>query len=99
MTLPSARTIEQLRYRTYTVQRAIDATRIGLERLAAARLYVLLDGRSSVEEFERLAQGLIEAGVDVLQLRDKRLADRELDRPCPAAAAVDAGHVDTVDRQ
>jgi thiamine-phosphate pyrophosphorylase len=51
---------------------------VGLERLAAARLYVLLDGRSSVEEFERLVQGLIAAGVDVLQLRDKRLADREL---------------------
>ena len=26
--------VEQLRYRTYTVQRAIDATRVGLERLA-----------------------------------------------------------------
>ena len=70
--------IEQLRYRTYTVQRAIDSTRIGLDRLAAARLYVLLDGRSSVGEFERMAQGLIRGGVDVLQLRDKRLADREL---------------------
>ena len=43
--------IEQIRYRTYTVQRAIDSTRVGLERLATARLYVLLDGRSSVEEF------------------------------------------------
>lgn len=70
--------IEQLRYRAYTVQRAIDATRTGLERLAAARLYVLLDGRAGVEQFERTAQGLIAAGVDVLQLRDKRLADREL---------------------
>ena len=73
-----AAAVEQLRYRTYTVQRAIDATRIGLARLAAARLYVLLDGRSNVEEFERTALGLIGAGVDVLQLRDKRLADREL---------------------
>ena len=70
--------IEQLRYRTYTLQRAIDATRIGQERLATARLYILLDGRADVAEFERLAQGLIGAGVDVLQLRDKRLADREL---------------------
>ena len=70
--------LEQLRYRTYTVQRAIDSTRIGRERLAAARCYVLLDGRSSDEEFQRLAEGLIAAGVDVLQLRDKRLADREL---------------------
>jgi thiamine-phosphate pyrophosphorylase len=70
--------IGQLRYRTYTLQRAIDATRAGCERLAAARLYVLLDGRASSEDFERLARQLIEAGVDVLQLRDKRLADREL---------------------
>ncbi len=70
--------IEQLRYRAYTIQRATDSTRVGLERLATARLYVVLDGRSSVEEFQRTAQGLIEAGVDVLQLRDKRLADREL---------------------
>jgi thiamine-phosphate pyrophosphorylase len=70
--------VEQLRYRTYTVQRAIDSTRIGLERLARARLYVLLDGQSAVEQFERMAQQLIEAEVDVLQLRDKRLADREL---------------------
>ena len=70
--------IEQLRYRTYTLQRATDSTRVGLERLAAARLYVLLDGRSSVEEFQKVALMLIGAGVDVVQLRDKRLADREL---------------------
>ena len=70
--------VEQLRYRTYTVQRAIDSTRVGLDRLMAARLYVLVDGRSSVDEFQRMAQGLIGAGVDVLQLRDKRLADRDL---------------------
>ncbi len=73
-----ARAVGPLRYRTYTLQRAVDATRVGLERLTAARLYVLMDGRLSVEEFERIAQQLIEAGVHVLQLRDKRLADREL---------------------
>ncbi len=70
--------IAQIRYRTYTLQRAVDATRTGLERLAAAPLYVLLDGRSSIEEFERMARALIEGGVDVIQLRDKRLSDREL---------------------
>ena len=32
--------------------------------LAAARLYVLLDGRSDRDDFQRLALGLIEAGVD-----------------------------------
>ena len=50
----------------------------GLSGWAAARLYVLLDGRSSVEEFERLSRQLIEGGVDVIQLRDKRLSDRDL---------------------
>ncbi len=72
------RAIEQLRYRTYTVQRAVESTRVGLDRLAAARLYVLLDARPTVAEFERMALELIRAGVDVIQLRDKRLADREL---------------------
>jgi thiamine-phosphate pyrophosphorylase len=72
------RAIGQLRYRAYTLQRAVDATRVGCERLAAAQLYVLLDGRESIEEFEQLARLLIEAGVDVLQFRDKRLTDREL---------------------
>ncbi len=70
--------IGQLRYRTYTLHRAIGATQVGCERLTASRLYVLLDGRKSIDEFEELARQLIEAGVDVLQLRDKRLADREL---------------------
>ncbi len=71
--------IEQLRYRAYTLQRAVDFTRAGLERLAAARLYVLLDGGPSTAELERLAQsGSIAAGADVLQLRDKRLDDRRL---------------------
>lgn len=69
---------EQLRYRVYTLERIIDITRESCERLANARVYVLIDGRGSVDEFKRLAGALIEAGVQVLQLRDKRLADREL---------------------
>ena len=71
-------TIERIRYRTYKIQKAIDATRMGLQRLAGARLYVLLDGRSSIAEFEQLAGQLIGAGIDILQLRDKRLGDRDL---------------------
>lgn len=46
--------------------------------LRAARLYVLVDGRESPESFVQLVQSLIEAGVAVLQLRDKRLSDRDL---------------------
>ena len=69
---------KQLRYQTYTLERAIDMTRAGIEQLAKARLYVLIDGRQSTEEFQGLVRSLIEAGVHVLQLRDKQLGDRAL---------------------
>lgn len=69
---------EQLRYRTYTLERATDLTRVSVERLSNARLYVLVDGRSSLDAFCLLITSLVEAGVDLLQLRDKQLTDREL---------------------
>ena len=71
-----AKAIEQLRIGHTRMQRD-RRPRIGLERLATARLYVLLDGRSSVQEFERMAQGLIEAGVMSCSSA-QALADREL---------------------
>ena len=74
----AAAQFEQLRYRAYTLHRATETTRSSLDRLQNARLYVLLDGRPSVGEFERLARGLVQAGVDVIQLRDKKLDDRRL---------------------
>jgi len=73
-----AAAIERLRYQSYTLHRAVEITRTSLDRLRGARLYVLVDGRSSTAAFERLARGLVEAGVHVLQLRDKRLTDRDL---------------------
>jgi thiamine-phosphate pyrophosphorylase len=69
---------EQLRYRTYTLERAADLTRASVEKLAEARLYVLIDGRSSLDEFTALSRLLVAAGVDILQLREKQLTDREL---------------------
>jgi thiamine-phosphate pyrophosphorylase len=76
--LQFAAAIELLRYRTYTLERAADLTCASAERLAGARLYVLLDGRASIEQFSSLVQSLTDAGADILQLRDKRLTDREL---------------------
>jgi thiamine-phosphate pyrophosphorylase len=69
---------ETLRYRAYTLHRAIDSTQQGCQRLAGARLYVLIDGRDSKQQLADLAGPLIAAGVDVFQLRDKHLSDREL---------------------
>ena len=46
--------------------------------LLEARLYVLVDGCQSPDRFVCLARSLVQAGVHVLQLRDKQLCDREL---------------------
>jgi thiamine-phosphate pyrophosphorylase len=69
---------EALRYRAYTLQRAVVVTSASRSRLADVRLYVLMDGRPSPEEFARLAGILVAAGVDAIQLRDKALNDRQL---------------------
>jgi thiamine-phosphate pyrophosphorylase len=74
----AAARLKQLRYRVYTLQRAVDITARSLERLASARLYVLVDGRASLAEFETLCRAVLATGVDVIQLRDKRLSDRAL---------------------
>lgn len=70
--------MESLRYRTYTLERAVITTDDSVVRLAESRLYVLLDGRGSLDELSRLAESLVDAGVHMLQLRDKRLPDRQL---------------------
>src|SRR3954447_18630256 len=70
--------MESLRYGLYTVEKAIDMGRLSRERLEGVRLGVLTDGRQSPAEFEQLISTLIDAGVGMLQLRDKRLDDRGL---------------------
>ncbi|MBI2826921.1 MAG: thiamine phosphate synthase [Planctomycetia bacterium] len=74
----AAARIEQLRYRTYTLERAVDITRAASERLARVRLCVLVDGRSSEAEFDRLVQAILVGGAHMIQLRDKKLWDGEL---------------------
>src|SRR5262249_12376307 len=82
---------EGLRYRTYTLERAVSTTADSLQRLAAARLYVLIDGRDSLSAFSALAESLVPSGADVLQLRDKRLADRELLKRARCVRKITAG--------
>ncbi len=78
MSPETAATIEQLRYRVYTLEKVTGTTHHGIERLAGAQLYVLIDGGPSIDSFRGTVQSLIGAGVSVLQLRDKNLADRQL---------------------
>lgn len=74
----AASSIEQLRYRAYSLGKTIVTTTANVERLAGTRLYVLIDGGELAEEFAELASQLVAAGVHVLQLRDKNLDDRTL---------------------
>jgi thiamine-phosphate pyrophosphorylase len=73
-----ASALESLRYRAYALERSTTLLQQSLDRLASARLYVLLDGRSSIDEFKALAESLLAGPVDIVQLRDKELSDREL---------------------
>jgi thiamine-phosphate pyrophosphorylase len=69
---------ENLRYWSYTYAKAFAANDRSRDVWRDRRLYVLIDGRASHTVFESFAKQVIAAGVDVIQLRDKRLSDAEL---------------------
>jgi thiamine-phosphate pyrophosphorylase len=73
-----AQKCESLRYRLYTLEKAIDIGRTSRERLEGVRLCVLVDGQPSAAAFEALVTALVSANVGMIQLRDKLLDDREL---------------------
>jgi len=73
-----AAALEKLRFGVYNLERAVGITTDSIARLADARLYVLLDARKNEDEFATLSQSLVSAGVHIIQLRDKRLTDRNL---------------------
>jgi thiamine-phosphate pyrophosphorylase len=70
--------IGSLRYEWYTLQRDCHLSLNRAQALSNARLYVLIDGGPSEAEFSLRAKLLIQAGVHILQLRDKKLDDRTL---------------------
>ncbi len=75
---PSSRTAEELRFRLYELEKATLVLLDSRDRLATARLCVLIDGRDDDDEFATLVNALIAGGADMLQLRDKSLDDRTL---------------------
>jgi thiamine-phosphate pyrophosphorylase len=70
--------MESLRYGLYTLEKAIDLGRSSRDRLQNVRLCVLASGCKSVVQFDRLIGELVDAGVGMIQLRDKHLEDRDL---------------------
>ncbi len=74
----TARRCKALRYDAYTLHKAVGTTGESLGRFPAHAVYVLVDGRDREDELIELVTGLVRAGVSAIQLRDKRLDDREL---------------------
>jgi thiamine-phosphate pyrophosphorylase len=70
--------LEQLRYRSYTVERAVVLGTGARRRLEATRLYVLVSGGPGPDELEVRVKEAVAGGAQVVQLREKGLPDREL---------------------
>jgi thiamine-phosphate pyrophosphorylase len=72
------RAFEALRYRAYTLERAVVTGGRSRERLADARVYVLLTGSECVAALDWTIERAAAGGATVFQLREKSLPDREL---------------------
>jgi thiamine-phosphate pyrophosphorylase len=76
-----SRSVEQLRYRSYTIEKAVLTTVVSQQNLADSNLYDLIDGggMTSTDDSNlmNLVNQLIEAEVDLIQLRDQTLTDRQ----------------------
>lgn len=73
-----ARQVEQLRYQTYTLEKALLQTLSGSQLLSDVQIYLLVDGQESPDSFRTMIRKLLAAGAEMLQLRDKNLEPREL---------------------
>jgi thiamine-phosphate pyrophosphorylase len=69
---------EQLRYQIYAAEVVLSAAHRGRERLRDAVLCVLVDGGPDETACVARCGRLLDAGADMLQLRDKSLSDRAL---------------------
>jgi len=70
--------IESLRYRLYTLEKAVGITHDSRSRLSNANLCVLIDGMNTVAKFSSFVEELLDADVGMIQLRDKQLSDHTL---------------------
>ncbi len=70
--------LEELRYRTYTLEQAIVLGTTSRERLANAQLYVILSAGQCLGPLERTIKEAAAGGAALIQLREKALADRDL---------------------
>jgi thiamine-phosphate pyrophosphorylase len=72
------RELEAIRYRSYTVERAVLLGVTAHERLAKAQLYLLVTGSQCKSALDWTIQEAVDGGVGIVQLREKELDDRRL---------------------
>lgn len=75
-----AERVEQLRYRAYTLERAVLLGTSARQVLRNARLYVLLSSSTCEAGLDWTIAEAAAGGASIVQLREKDLADRELVR-------------------
>jgi thiamine-phosphate pyrophosphorylase len=73
-----AREAEAIRYRSYTLERAVVGGAESRRKLADARLYVLLAGAECTASLDWTIGQAAAGGATVFQLREKKLSDAEL---------------------
>lgn len=69
---------EQIRYRSYTLEKALLLGTAARDRLARARLYVLITGELCRASLVGTVAEAMAGGAHIIQLREKRLGDRAL---------------------
>ena len=70
--------IEQLRYETYSLEKAICGTLLGHSVLDSTQICALIDAQSSQHAFADHVRRLLDANVRMIQLRDKSVAEQTL---------------------
>lgn len=70
--------LEQLRYRLYTVEKALATTLTSLDRLAGCDVYLLATESLCHHGVGPAVRQALEAGVSIVQLREKSMTDRRL---------------------
>ena len=73
-----SRKVEAMRYRLYTLCAALSLGPGRVDRLRDARLYVLVDAKLEPDAFVSRLEMLFSSSVDIIQLRDKHVDDRQL---------------------
>jgi len=73
-----AQRIAECRYRIYTVEKTMETRLLNRRRLETCRLYLLVTAAGCRYSPEITIRNALEKGVDIIQIREKQMSDREL---------------------